>query len=251
MPLRFHEISEGSHRILNPFTPDKYRLLAEICELNDSHTILDIACGKGEMLCQWANRFKISGVGVDLSSVFLSSARLRSEELNTTNHLIFVESEGAAYLQNCTDKFDIVCCIGATWIGNGLEGTIDLLKPMLRTSDSLLVIGEPFWHEPAPEKAIDALSAGMDDYTSLERTLERFESAGFDLYEMVMANRDNWDRYEASQWKTGLDWLRDNPDDPDAASFKEWITINRKNYLTYGRRYFGWGVFVLKRNSNA
>ncbi|WP_240196914.1 hypothetical protein [Nonomuraea lactucae] len=45
---------------------------------------------------------------------------------------------------------------------------------------------------------------------------ERFESAGFELLEMVLANQDTWDRYAAGQWWTLSDWLRDHPDAPEA-----------------------------------
>jgi hypothetical protein len=42
------------------------------------------------------------------------------------------------------------------------------------------------------------------------------------------------------------DYLRANPDDPEAAALSQWISSNRRAYLTYGRRYFSWGVFVLQ-----
>ncbi len=41
-------------------------------------------------------------------------------------------------------------------------------------------------------------------------------------------------------------WLRDHPDDPDAPALREWFHANQRAYLTYGRRCFGWGVFVLR-----
>jgi cyclopropane fatty-acyl-phospholipid synthase-like methyltransferase len=57
MSLRHHEISEAGHRILNPFTEDKLMLLGEVCRLRGGQEQLDLACGKGEMLCRWAERF--------------------------------------------------------------------------------------------------------------------------------------------------------------------------------------------------
>ena len=33
MSLRYHEIAEGNHRILNPFTEEKLMLLGQICRL--------------------------------------------------------------------------------------------------------------------------------------------------------------------------------------------------------------------------
>ena len=70
-----HEIAEADHRILNPFTDEKLTLLGEVCRLRRGQRQLDLACGKGEMLARWAQRFGISGVGVDISGVFLDAAR--------------------------------------------------------------------------------------------------------------------------------------------------------------------------------
>lgn len=71
MSLRFHEIAESNNRILNPFTENQLMLLGDICRLHPGIKQLDLACGKAEMLCRWAQKYGINGVGVDISTVFL------------------------------------------------------------------------------------------------------------------------------------------------------------------------------------
>src|SRR6476619_1258859 len=93
MSLRFHEIAEANHRILNPFTEDKLMLVGEICRLKPDMRQLDLCCGKAEMLCQWARRWGIHGVGVDISTVFLAAARERALEMGVSDNLTFVESD--------------------------------------------------------------------------------------------------------------------------------------------------------------
>ena len=149
MSLRFHEISEKSHRILNPFTEDKLMLLGEVCELCAGMRQLDLACGKGEMLCRWAERHAIRGTGVDISQVFLGAARERAEELGVVDQLNFVHGDAGEYPRDDHD-FDIVSCIGATWIGNGLTGTLRLMRRALRDEGGLLLVGEPYWIDPPP-----------------------------------------------------------------------------------------------------
>jgi SAM-dependent methyltransferase len=251
MSLRFHEIAEAGHRILNPFTDEKLGLLGELCELDRGTTQLDLACGKGEMLCQWAKRHGITGVGVDISTVFLDAARARSRQLEVADRLTFIQGEAAQHLRDCTDRFDVVSCIGATWIGGGLVGSLELMKPALRNSSSLMLVGEPFWLEPPPEEAYVPLSGARETFSSLEGTLERFEAAELELVEMVLADHDSWDRYSATQWKTVSDWLREHPDDPDASRLRDWTSTSRTQYMTYGRRYLGWGVFVLRQFEQA
>jgi SAM-dependent methyltransferase len=245
MSLRFHEISETNHRILNPFTEEKLMLLGSLCDLEAGMSLLDLACGKGEMLCQWARHYGIGGIGVDISTVFLEAARQRALELNVSDKVSFVQEDAAKYPQP-THSFDVVSCIGATWIGDGLVGTLELMKPTLKYKDSLMLVGEPYWIDTPPSEAYSAWGVMEDDYTSLDGTLDRFESAGVELVEMVLADQDSWDRYEAAQWMTLSTWLGENAEDPDAPEIRKWLNDNRRAYLKYGRRYFGWGVFVLR-----
>jgi SAM-dependent methyltransferase len=246
MSLRFHELSEQRHRILNPFTEEQLMLLGEICQLRAGQRQLDLCCGKGEMLSRWAAHAGISGVGVDISPVFLAAARERAAELGVSDQISFVQADAGSYTFEL-GGFDIVSCIGATWIGGGLVGTLEKMRLALRGRASLLLVGEPYWIDPPPDEAYDWVSGGdREIFTSLEGTLDRIESAGLELVEMVLADHHGWDRYVAKQWLTISDWLRANAGSPEAAEIRRQHEHSRREYMRYGRRYLGWGVFVLR-----
>ena len=172
MSLRFHEIAEQRHRILNPATDAQLHLLGEICRLHAGMRQLDLCCGKGEMLCQWAAQFGLSGIGVDISPVFLQAARERAQALRCSERVTFVEADAATY-PLAPGAFDIVSCIGATWIGGGLLGTLALMRPGLRDTDSLLLVGEPYWIDEPPEDAYAAIVDGdREVYSTLAGTLD-------------------------------------------------------------------------------
>ncbi|MEK8170576.1 methyltransferase domain-containing protein [Streptomyces sp. M19] len=198
------------------------------------------------MLCRFAARYGTRGTGVDLSRVFLADARARAEELGVADRVGFERAEAAAYAKSHADgAYDVVSCLGATWIGGGLAGTLDLIRPTLRPGGTVLV-GEPYWTQEPPPEALEAFGAEPDDFADLSGTNERFEAAGFELVEMVLADQDSWDRYTAPQWRAISDWLRAHPDDPDAPDMREFLRHARTSHLAYGRRYLGWGVFVLR-----
>ena len=263
MTLQHHEIAEAGHRILNPFTEEKLLLLGEVCRLRPGQRQLDLACGKGEMLCRWAERHRTSGLGVDLSQVFLTAATARAEQLGVSDRVRFRHGDAGAVTTGVADApgtadgqpgqpivveaggYDVVSCIGATWIGAGLAGTIELLRPALRPG-GLVLIGEPYWIDEPPPAAYQDLGVGTADYTSLAGTLDRFEAAGTDLVEMVLADQDSWDRYVASQWWTIDRWLHANPDHPEAGAMAQFLHDSRGSHLRHQRRFFGWGVFVLR-----
>lgn len=246
--LAQHEISEADHRILNPFTEDKLLLLGEVCRLRPGLRQLDLASGKGELLCRWAERFGTGGLGVDISTVFVPLARSRAAELGVADRVCFELGDAAEVGRGVdvgSSPYDVVSCLGATWIGGGLVGTLDLMRPFV-AEDGLVLVGEPFWHEDPPAEAVATLGIGLDDCTSLAGTLDKVADAGWELVEMVLADQDSWDRYCAGQWWTVERWLRDNPDHPDRAEMLRFLDDGRRSYLSYGRRLLGWGVFVLR-----
>jgi SAM-dependent methyltransferase len=244
LSLRHHEIAEANHRILNPFTEAKLRLLGEVAGVRPGERILDLACGKGELLCRWAEWFGAGGLGVDLSPVFLAAAVARARELGVADRVVFLQGDASTYEPDA-GAYDVAACIGATWIGGGLAGTADLLRPAIGRTGRIL-LGEPYWIDPPPDAAYEAMGIEPDAFASLEGTLDRLESAGLELIELVLADGDSWDRYEAAQWRTIAGWLDANPADPDHDAMREFLDRGRRAHLAWGRRYLGWGVFVTR-----
>lgn len=156
------------------------------------------------MLCTWARDHGISGVGVDISTVFTDRARARAAELGVAD-LVFVHGDACGYVAN--EPVDLAACIGATWIGGGVAGTagtVDLLGRSLRPG-GLTLIGEPYWRqEPADQETVEACHAGSrDDFRLLPELIDRFGHLGYDVVEMLLADQGSWDRYRAAQWLSG------------------------------------------------
>ena len=240
---RYHEISESNHSILNPLSEEQLFLIGDICDLRAGQRHLDLASGKGEMLCEYARRHGTTGVGVDIHDDCIASATARARELGVHESVTFVHGNASTYAAPA-EEFDVVSCIGATWIGGGLPGTLRLMRAPARR-DAWLLVGDIFWQEEPPADVQQALGLGAD-VVDLAGQLGQFEAAGLDLVEMVLANQDTWDRYSASQWLNVAKWLDAHPDDPDADDVRRTRDASRRTYLTHERRYLGWGVFILR-----
>jgi SAM-dependent methyltransferase len=241
---RQHPIRESSHRIIDPFDDAKLATLGNAISLRAGQTILDLACGKGELLCTWARDHGVSGVGVDLSTVFTAAARARADELGVADRVLIVHGDASAYVAD--SPVDVACCIGASWIGDTVEGTLRLLGQSLRPG-GLTLLGEPFWRREPPddETAEKAGAPSRDRFRSLPGLVEHFHEVGYDVVEMVLADQDTWDRYVAAQWMNTRRWLDANPDDDLAAEMRDDLTRSQLDYTRYGREYLGWGVFAL------
>lgn len=240
--FRYSEISEANASILNPLSESKLLQLGDICRLSSGMTQLDLACGKGEMICRFADRHGISGNGIDIYPPFIEAARQRAAELGVSASVTFQVADAAS--ESSGASYDLVSCIGATWIGGGLPGTLELMKPRLSPGGSILV-GEVFWAaEPDPDLRRE--QEALQSFSDLAGTLERIEAAGLELAEMVLANQDDWDRYQSSQWLAAHEWIAANPDDPDVEEIGRMTAEFRRAYLSGLRSVMGWGVFVLK-----
>ncbi|NUO61042.1 MAG: class I SAM-dependent methyltransferase [Hamadaea sp.] len=243
---RHFVIRESGHRIHNPFSPEKLGILGRALRLTPGTSALDLASGSGEMLCTWARDHGLTGTGVDISTAFTAAAQARAAELGVADRVRFVHGDAAGHVAD--EPVDLAACIGATWIGNGVAGTVELLQRSLRPG-GLMLIGEPYWRlDPPDQQTVEANhTSSKDDFRALPELLEQFGDLGYDVVEMVLADQDSWDRYSGAQWLTIRRWLDENPDDELAESFRAELREGPVRYARFRRDYLGWGVFALMR----
>ncbi|MFD6285511.1 SAM-dependent methyltransferase [Streptomyces sp. NPDC060205] len=241
---RSFTVRESGHRIHNPFTGEKLAALGRALGPAPGTAVLDLACGSGEMLCTWARDHRVTGTGVDISTVFLANARARAGELGVADRVDFLHGDAAGHVAD--EPVGIAACVGATWIGGGVAGTVDLLRRSLAPG-GIMLIGEPYWRQEPPDRAtVEGCHAGSrDDHRSLPELVEQFGGLGCDLVEMVLADQDSWDRYVAAQWLSTRRWLDANPDDELADELREDLATGPLRHVRYQREYLGWGVFAL------
>ena len=241
---RIFNITESAHRIHNPITPEKLATLGAALRLEPAARVLDLGSGSGEMLCTWARDHGVTGTGVDLSVLFTEQAIARAAELGVTDRVSFIHGDAAGYV--AADKVAVAACIGATWIGGGVAGTIALLARSLRPG-GVILIGEPYWRQlpPTEDVAQGCLAGAISDFLMLPELLASFRRLGYDVVEMVLADQDGWDRYEAAKWLTMRRWLEANPEDELAREVRARLSAEPERYAAYTREYVGWGVFAL------
>jgi SAM-dependent methyltransferase len=206
--------------------------------------VLDLGSGSGEMLCTWARDYGIVGVGVDLSRLYTEQAKRRAVELGVADRVELIHGDAAGYVAD--EKVGVAACLGATWIGGGVVGTIELLAKSL-CANGIILIGEPYWLRlpPTEEVAKGCLAHAISDFLVLPELLASFDDLGYDVVEMVLADQDGWDRYEAAKWLTMRRWLEANPGDDFAKEVRAQLTSEPRRYAAYTREHLGWGVFAL------
>jgi SAM-dependent methyltransferase len=241
---RPYVIREANHRIHNPFDDAKLAALGAALFLTPEMSILDLACGSGELLATWSRDYGVIGTGVDISTYFLNQARVRATELGVGDRVTFRHGDAGTHVAD--EPVDVASCLGATWIGGGVAGTIELLDRSLRPR-GVLLIGEPYWLKEPPDQAtVEACHAAREDFVGLPDLVRQFDALGWDLIELVLADPNSWDRYHGAQWRSIRLWLDANPDDELAPAFRTELSALPRQHIVC-REYLGWGVFALMK----
>jgi len=246
MNQRFYAIAEANHRYSVPITPEKIMQLGKICQLESSTRVLDLACGKGEMLCQWAKHYYIKGTGVDGRTEAIHQAMERSDQMKVWSHVNFQLEDPVMYPQEF-HQYDVITCLAGSWVGGGWQNTISLMRTALKSEEQgILIIGESFWKQSPTEAVCDALGIEPDVMLDIPTISDRLDAAGVVLLQLLVTTPEEWDAYYSQQWTAVQHWLAENPFTSDADALRQWNRRNRQLYLKYERQYVGWGVFVLQ-----
>ena len=189
---KFYSVTFGYHVVCNPMSTAKLDELIGLLQLNPGSAVLDIACGLGEMLTRLAERYEVSGVGVDISPYFVTDTERKLQERVPGAQIEILNMDGADY--NPDRLFHLSMCIRASWVYQGHRGTLRALKAMTKP-DGLILVGEPFWIQEPDEVYLATENYTRDMFgTHYENVLIGEDEGLFPLYTLV-SNHDDWDRY--------------------------------------------------------
>jgi SAM-dependent methyltransferase len=235
----YFAVAERDHELQNPTSAEKIRLLGDRLRLGPDKHVLDIASGRGGPALILAEEFGCRVTGVEKAEEFYEVACERSQARGLESLVEFVHAD-ARELPLEREAYDVGLCLGASFIWDGLDGTLAALTPAVRPG-GYVCVGEPYWRRwPPPDGIAD------EGYVTLAETVDRFERTGLPVVTIVAASDDDWDRYVTLSWRALEEWLAENDDKGIRRRYER----DKHQYLHQQRELLGWAIFVgWKRDS--
>jgi SAM-dependent methyltransferase len=236
---RYFAIAESGHELQNPISEEKLLRLGRELGLGPASRVLDIASGRGGPALVLATAYGCSIDGIELRPEFHAAAveRIATAGLSEIASFRLGDASQEMFPEG---MYDAALCLGASFVWGGLAGTLDALEPTVRPG-GYVAVGEPYWRTfPLP----DEYEERHELFTTLEGTVDIFESGELTVVSVIASSEDDWDRYETPHWSALERWLAGNADDPEAAEIRARYQRDKRTYLRYGREYLGWAIFV-------
>jgi SAM-dependent methyltransferase len=182
------EASRTAHGDLTLYNPLSEAALDEaigLLALAPGARVLDVACGRGEVLRRVVERYDVEPAGYDADRALVEAV---PAELNV--RVADRPPDGT---------FDLVICIASSHALGGFPDALRRLRALVEPGGQLL-LGEGYWRRPPSEQYLDALGGAtadeMADYGGLMRAAE---DAGFTPLHASVASEADWDTYEWTQ----------------------------------------------------
>jgi SAM-dependent methyltransferase len=236
----FFAVVEREHELQNPTSVEKIVLLGERLRLGPRSHVLDVASGRGGPAILLAQRFGCRLTCVERSEDFHAAAQQRVRDAGVGDLVELVLGDALAFPLGPA-RYDAALCLGATFVWGGLDETLAALAPAVR-SGGFVAVGEPYWRVWPLPQGYDPGSGY--DFLTMHETVARVAAAGLRPTGLICSSLDDWDRYETLHWLAADEWLREQPDDPEAAAIRARVDADREHYLRYQRDLLGWAILV-------
>lgn len=238
---RFTAIAHAEMAVMCPLSADTLSRAVEALALPAGATVLDLGCGKGELLARIVERYAAHGTGVELSPTFAATARERVGALAAGTAEI-VEGDARAY---AGAEHDLVVCLGPGWAHASFGALLEQLAEHVARGGQLLV-ADGYWRtEPSPAY-LALLGARRDEMKTHDLNAMSGVDLGFQPLWSGSATQQDWDRYEFGYFAAVERWAASHPDDPDREAFLAEAHRIRDRYLRGGRDFLGFGIYLFR-----
>jgi len=243
----FTAIAHEGLAFMNPLAEEDVDEMIEALDLEPGAHVLDLGCGKAEILLRIVERYpEVRATGLDNSPAILAEARRQAEERVPEAKVTLVEEDVREYAPE-PGSYDLVVSTGGISFRGGVGGTLAVLSGYVAPGGKLL-FGDGYWREEPSAEYLVALGAAREELKDYEGTIEAAVEAGLELKRAVTSSVEDWDAYEDAWARNGERYAEQHEGEEGVADLREWIANGRARYRELGgREALGFGLFLFER----
>lgn len=245
MPSRFSAVAHEGILLWNPLPEDATLRVADALGVASTARVLDVGCGRAELLLRILERSGARGVGVDPWEHAIAEARAAAAGRVAPSRLDLRAGPFDA-AEFADGSVDVALCVGATHAMGGLRGTLGAFRRLV-VPGGTAIVGEGHWMRAPDPEYLAFLGDVPESLLTHEGNLAAARAAGFDVAATVVSSPADLDRYEDRYAANVERFAAASPGDPDAAEFLRRIRAWRAAYLRWGRDTLGFALYVLRR----
>jgi SAM-dependent methyltransferase len=198
--------------------------------------VLDVGCGRGELLARLAARFDLRTEGIEPGAEWAAAAR---------EHVDVVHEARFADVTLEPGGYDLVTCVASSHAIGSWDESLRALAGLARADGGLAVVGEGFWRRAPSAGYLERLGGASAD--ELPRGLDGLRAgaraAGWDVLASVVASDADWAAYEETVLANGEAWLAEDPD-PDLRAWVDSARARREG--EGGKDTLGFALLTLR-----
>jgi SAM-dependent methyltransferase len=213
--------------------------------LDSNQRVIDIGCGKAELLIRLVDQYGCLGTGIDINEEFLREAAKR---VGTSRYPTRIELRQGVAKETieATPHYDLSVCVGSSQCFGLYRDAINALVAITRP-DGLILIGEGFWRRHPDQVYLDFLGATEEELLTHSGNIDAGREAGLVPLYSCVSQKNDWDVYEEAYHANVVRYVDSHPKDPDRAAMLERIASWNRHYRLYGRETLGFALYLFKK----
>lgn len=242
---KFSAIGHTGILFWNPVSADVLNQWILDLPLTAASHILDVGCGRAELLLRIVERYACHAVGVDIAHSSIEAAR--SDALRRVPEgLLELKCEPFDAAEFTEGELDLAACIGSTHAVSNFEQALQDLSSLVRPG-GLILLGEGYWKQEPDPDYLAFLKAEPHDLGTRESYSLLAKDMGTEALKCHESTPDDWSEYEDTYADNIIRYIKANPDDPDADEMSQRIRMWREAYVKWGRDTMGFALYLFRK----
>jgi len=227
-----------------PISSARIESMLDLLDLRAGDQVLDVGCGRGELLVRLVERFGVVASGVDRSEAATAMAA-REAARRVPEARVQLSTCDALQFAPAGRELDLISWLGGPYVGAGFPGTLRTLASWARPGGCLLV-GHGFWLKDPPAEYLRETGIAAEELVSHAENISLAREAGLTLLYTGVSNRDEWDEFEGRilfNWERRLSAEAEDQDlRATVAKKRRWNDAQQR----WGREVMGFGLYLLR-----